>query len=66
MIELKAIVVFLIIILILYTAITYEKVDSKTFGMGSPSLKSVVLFIITVLLFIYGLYLNENPILLNI
>jgi hypothetical protein len=64
--ELKIIIVIIIIIgLIIYNFITYKPVDSKIFGMGSPSLKSIILIIITISLFIYGLYLNEFPIYLN-
>jgi hypothetical protein len=63
--ELKAIVVIIMIGLIIYNLATYKPVDSEIFGMGAPSLKSVILFLITMALFIYGLYLNEFPIYLN-
>lgn len=62
--ELKAIVVIVMIALIVYNAVTYKPVDSKTFGIGAPSLKSVILFLIAIALFIYGLYLNEHPVFL--
>jgi len=62
--ELKAIVVIIMIWLIIYNLVTYKPIDSKTFGYGAPSLKSVILFILTMGLFIYGLYLNEHPIIL--
>lgn len=60
--ELKVIVVFLIIVLGMYNFLTYTPVDSERFGAGAPSPKSVILFLITMILFIYGLYLNEYPI----
>jgi len=63
--ELKAIVVIIMIGLIIYNSVTYKPVDSATFGIGAPSLKSVILFVVTLALFIYGLYLNEFPIYLN-
>ena len=63
--ELKAIVVIIMIAVIIYNVATYKPVDSETFGMGAPSLKSVILFLITIALFIYGLYLNEFPVYLN-
>ena len=63
--ELKAIVVIIMIALIIYNTVTYKPVDSEIFGMGAPSLKSVILFILTLMLFIYGLYLNEFPVYLN-
>jgi hypothetical protein len=64
--ELKSIVFMIMIVLIVYNAATYRPVDSEKFGMGAPSLKSVILFLITMGLFIYGLYLNEFPIYLNV
>lgn len=64
--ELKPIVIIVMITLIIYNAVTYKPIDSETFGMGAPSLKSVILFLITMTLFIYGLYLNEYPIYLNV
>lgn len=60
--ELKALIVILIIVFIIYNVETYKPVYSKTFGMGAPSTKSIVLFLITKGLFIFGLYLNEYPI----
>lgn len=63
--ELKAIVVIVMIGLIIYNFATYKPVDSAVFGMGAPSLKSVILFIVILVLFIYGLYLNEFPVYLN-
>lgn len=60
--ELKLIIVLLIIVLVVYNFVTYTPVDSERFGAGAPSIKSVILFLITFSLFIYGLYLNEYPI----
>lgn len=60
--ELKAIVVILIVVLSFYNIITYTPVYSKIFGLGAPSLKSVILFIIIMALCIYGFYLNEHPV----
>ena len=63
--ELKAVVVIVMVVLIIYNGATYKAVDSKIFGYGTPSIKSVILFLITMALFIYGLYLNEHPVYLN-
>jgi hypothetical protein len=60
--ELKAIVGFFMIVLTIYNFITYKPVDSSIFGMNAPSPKSIILFIITIILFIYALYLNNYPI----
>ena len=60
--ELKAIIVTLIIILAIYNIVTYTPVDSKVFGLGAPSIKSVIIFLITMILFIYALYLNDNQV----
>lgn len=60
--ELRAITVAVMMIVIIYNFISYEPVDSPTFGNGAPSLKSIILFWVAIILFIYSLYLNENPI----
>lgn len=63
--ELKSIIIFIMIILIIYNIITYEPVNSEIFGNGSPSFKSIILTLISMGLFVYGLYLNDNPVYLN-
>lgn len=60
--ELKIIVVTLMTLLIIYNFFTYKPVDSDIFGYGAPSKKSVILFLITFILFVFGLYLNDFPI----
>ena len=63
--EIKLVVVIIMIALIVYNALTYKTVDSEIFGMNAPSIRPVILFLITMALFMFGLYLEEHPVYLG-
>lgn len=62
--ELKTLVVLGLIVLVLYNIFCGNEVDSERWGNGAPSKMTVLRYVLAMGLCLYGLYLNDNPIIL--